>query len=758
MKRQMSFARAGLFASVVLAAAACSNPEQAKQEYLESGNQFMAEGRVDEAILQYRNAIRQDSRFGEARWRLAEAHEQSGNAAAALREYVRAADLLPGEVEVQIKAASYLLLSQQFEDARSRAEKALEHHPEHVQALLLRANAMAGLKDVPGAIQEIEDALAAQPPDARLYTSLGALKAMEGEEAEAGAAFERAVAVDPSSIEARLALASFHWAGGRADQVEKALLDARALDETHLMLNRMLTAFYLTTGRAAEAEAPLKHLVAGAGDEVSDLVLADYYTQMGRTDDAVAMLRPMTEGTNPSGPAMLRLAQIERAAGRREPARRMIDELNQREPRNATVLTTLSTWQLADGEPIAALATARDAVAADPESARAHYALGRALASGRQTEEAIKAFNDVLRINPRFAAAQVLLSRLHLATGDANAAARLAADAKREAPDSPDVRLALARSLIAQGELSRAEPEVRSLLADYPQAAASHVVNGVLLMARRNTTGARAAFLRALDRDPASVDALQGLFRLDLAAGSLDAAVVRVDQRLALDGDNVPLLFLAAATYAAAGQPDRAEQSLRSVLALDPNNMTAYGSLGQLYVTQRRLDDALAEFDRISLRQPGHVGAATMAAMIVQIQGREDEARQRYERIVAGSQRAPIAANNLAWIYAERGTNLDEALQLARLAKSQLPDVVEITDTLGWVYYKQNLPHLAVPLFEECVAADPKNASYHLHLGLAHAKAGDTRRATESLQQALRLNPSPADADVARQALAAARN
>jgi tetratricopeptide (TPR) repeat protein len=749
--------RSTLVVGLLLAAAACTNSETAKHEYLESGNRFMAEGRTDEAILQYRNAIRHDNRFGEARWRLAEALEQQGNAAAAAREYVRAADLLPENVEVQVKAATYLLLSQQFEDARARAERALEHDPRNVEALILRANATAGLKDVPAAIQEIEEALELQPAEGRMYTSLGVLRMVGGREAEAEAAFRQAIEVDPSSVEARLALASFHWAGGREADVETVLNEALALDASHLMLNRMLTAFYLTTGRAAEAEAPLKVVAERAGDAMSSFVLADYYVQMQRPDEAVAILKPMAEGANPSGPAMLRLAQIERAAGRPDAARRMLDELIEREPRNAAALTTLSGWQRRDGETAAALGTARAAVDAAPDSAPAHFALGQAHIDNREPDEAIAALNETLRINPRIAAAQLLLSRLQLASGNPDAAVQLATDAKRTAPENPDVRLALARGLIAQGNLPQAEPEVRALLAQYPQAAASHVVNGMLMIARRDTAGARAAFTRALERDANSVEALQGLLVVDAASGNVSAALSRIEDRLASQPRSAPLLVVAARTYAAARQPDKAEKALRDAIDVDSGNLAAYFLLGQVLAAQNRLDEAVAEFDTAAARRPSQVGASTMAAILVQMQGKEAEAQKRYEAIVAATQRAPVAANNLAWIYAEKGTDLDAALTLAQSARIQLPNAAEVSDTLGWVYYKQNLPHLAIPLFQEAVTADPANASYHLRLGLAYARTGDHDRATESLQQALRLNLPPGEAEVAREALAAAR-
>ena len=77
-------------------------------------------------------------------------------------------------------------------------------------------------------------------------------------------------------------------------------------------------------------------------------------------------------------------------------------------------------------------------------------------------------------------------------------------------------------------------------------------------------------------------------------------------------------------------------------------------------------------------------------------QGKRDEARKSYEATVNGPENAPVAANNLAFIYAEQGTNLDVALQLATSAKQGLPDDPSVDDTLGWIYYKKDMPSLAV--------------------------------------------------------------
>jgi tetratricopeptide (TPR) repeat protein len=113
-----------------------------------------------------------------------------------------------------------------------------------------------------------------------------------------------------------------------------------------------------------------------------------------------------------------------------------------------------------------------------------------------------------------------------------------------------------------------------------------------------------------------------------------------------------------------------------------------------------------------------------------------------------------VAANNLAYLYAEEGTNLDMALQLASTAKQGLPENPDVDDTLGWVYYKKDMASMAIRSFEESLKRRPDTAEVLYHLGLAHAKAGDEAKAREALERALKLNPQFPGNDVARQTLA----
>ena len=107
---------------------------------------------------------------------------------------MRAADLLPKDVQAQLKAGQFLLFSQQFEDAKTRAHNALALDRKSVDAQMLLANSLAGLKDLDGAIEEIEEAIKLDPQNTLGYAGLGAMKQAANRQDEAEAAFKKAVA------------------------------------------------------------------------------------------------------------------------------------------------------------------------------------------------------------------------------------------------------------------------------------------------------------------------------------------------------------------------------------------------------------------------------------------------------------------------------------------------------------------------------------------------------------------------------------
>jgi len=744
-------------ALVTTGVVACSaDPERAKQEYLASGDRYVEQKKYNEAIVQYRNALQQDARFGDARLKLARAYELIGDGPNAMREYVRAADTLPESVEAQVKAGAYLLLARQFEDARTRADNALKLDPKNLDAQLVLGNALGGLKDLDGALRELEEAVKLDPTSAAAHTAVGAVQLAQGRAAAAEAAFRKAVETNPKLPTAHLALANYLWAVGRVPEAEQSLKQALVVEPGNAFAHRALATMYIATRRAAQAEPHLKALADQDHSSASPLklALADYYILVNRPDDAMRILEGVSQLKDAESAAQTRVAAIAYVKTGKAEGNRVVDAVIARDPKNVPALLVKTRFQMREGKLDGALASAKAAAAADAQSIQARFLMGTILRAKRRPQEAIDAFNEVLKINPRAAAAQVQLAELNMQEGRANTAMQLATDAAKQLPNDPRVQMTLVHTLVANNQLDQAQKTVTVLLKALPNAAPVQAAVGTVALARRDIAGARKAYARAVELDAGNFEALSGLIRLDFAEKKPEAARERVERQLSATPTNPAVLTLAARVYASSGDAKRAEELLRKVIEVDASNMQAFSMLGQLYASQNRLADARASFESILKERPEAVGVNTIIAMLYETEGNRTEARRRYERVMQIDPAAAVAANNLAYIYAEEGGNLDLALQLAQTARQKLPDSPEVADTLGWIYVKKDLATLAIPRLEEAVAKSPGTALLQYHLGVALAKAGQKIKSRQVLERALSLNlPAPV-ADDARKLVA----
>ena len=742
------------FLSVAIAASlattlACSrNPESAKRKYAESGDRYAAAGRTAEAVLEYRNALKIDARAGEVRRKLAEVLLKRGELPAALGEYVRAADLLPADRAVQLKAGNLLLLAGRFDDAKARAEKILEQAPRDVDAQTLLANSYAGLKDLDAAVSQIEEALKIAPDRSGSYSNLGALELSRGKQDAAEAAFLKAVELAPNSVPAHLALGTFYWLTTRTSAAEASFKKALGVAPRDPLANRAMASFYLASNRRQDAEVHLRTVYEVTKAPAAAFALADFYATADNNAAAKAVLEPLLNDPRAATAASVGLASLDFHIGRHDEAYRRLTAVLANDPNNLQAMLVKTSLLMADRKIEDALVVAAAAAEHHPDSTPALFMLGRVQAVRKQPDAAIAAFQAVLRLNPRASEAKVALANLTLAQGKPETSIGFAQEVLANEPANADAQLVFVRGLLMNGQVERADPELKRLVARYPNSAAVRTQMGMFYGHKRDIKAARAEFERALAIDPDAVEAVGGLVAIDLAAHDFGKARARVDERVATK-PTAPLLALAARTYAASGDLAAAERFLRQSIDMDPMYFASYEALGQLYVVQGKLDAALAEFDAVAHRSPKSVGPLTMAGMIVLTKGDIAGARSRFERVMQIDPEAAVAANNLAWIYAENDGNLDVAMNLAQTAQRRLPDVAAVNDTLGFIYYKKNLASLAISTLKVGAQKDPGNAQVQYHLGLAYASAGETAQAKHSLGRALALK---LDADDARRA------
>lgn len=733
----MRSARSLSVVSVLVVAAFTAGCSKSASEYMTQGKDLFAKKDYKGAALDFRSAVAKQPRLSDAHEQLANAYFALGDYAAAVKEYVRAADLRPDDEALQVKASQYLLLTGQAQDAKTRVDAVLQKNPGNVDARLVQARAMFALKDLNGAVAQVEKMLAnPSSDDAAAYANLGSFQMAQGKPADAEAAFKKAVAAAPTSIYPRLSLASFYWDTDRLDDAEATLNGALKLDPQNVLTNRLLAVVLIRAKKPAEAEAPLKIVADHSDNPNAKFILANYYIRSGREKDATALLTELQKNNDTYVSATIALAGIAQSHKDLGTANRLVDEALAKSPKNVLALLAKSGLLASAGKLPEAIDEAKAAVAADARSAEAEFDLGTLYASTHNVDGAIAALNAGVKLEPAAGPPKLTLAKMFLAKGDSGSAVSLAQQATA-GPHPMAAELVLVEALLAHNDVDAAAQRLAKFPAAYAKVPEVLVEEGNLAWKRNDAKDAKRLFTEALAADPANRNALNGLIAATVADKDIPGAQALVQHALAKTPNDGQLLLVLGNLSLMKGDSAGAETAYKKAIAVSPALLDAYQRLGSVYVKENKLPEALADFEQAADKTPNSVSAQTAVAMLLEMQNKPDEAQKRYEKALQIDPRAAVAANNLAWIYTANGGNLDVALQLAQTAKSELPDALEVDDTLGWIYVKKGLPGLAIPPLEDCARKDPSNPEFLFHLGMAYAKAGDRSKARDTLNKAI---------------------
>jgi tetratricopeptide (TPR) repeat protein len=251
-----------------------------------------------------------------------------------------------------------------------------------------------------------------------------------------------------------------------------------------------------------------------------------------------------------------------------------------------------------------------------------------------------------------------------------------------------------------------------------------------------------AHFEEALTRNPSFTQALGQIASIRVSRGEAKQARERVQKQIDATPDDPFMYNLLGGLWMQANQADKAEQAFKKSLELNDQLQVSYMNLAELYRRTKRTDEAVQEYERLLKKNPKAASAHMMLGMIAE-QGNEiQKAQTHYRKTLDLEPKFSPAANNLAWLMAEHGGNLDEALAFAESARAQQADNPHIADTLGWIYYKKNAYLKAVSLLQEAAEKLPENPVVQYHLGMAQFKNGDRQKGKKALEAAFQLSPN----------------
>jgi len=389
---------------------------------------------------------------------------------------------------------------------------------------------------------------------------------------------------------------------------------------------------------------------------------------------------------------------------------------------------------LADlGEPLAAEAAYRRALAADAANARAGLNLGWVLLAQGRVDEAEEAFAAAAGV-PEVA---VGLSLCALASGPGGPAQ--AAEALAQAP--ADAMALTARGLIAlrSGDAPQAVTHLQAAVAADAEAWQAHALLAQALLATGDGAGAMAAAQRAVELAPGAPSARVALATAHFFAGDLATAREQVDLALAWDANLASAWLLSSDIHVAEGDLDAGMRDAQYAVTLDPQLAPAHAALGMILLAEGATKQAERSFERALAADPELVSARTGMGLTYARQGRLAQALDEQKAAIALDASAASAHNNLGAAYLALG-ELDGAVEEFGTAIELQPDwpMPHANLAIAWL----DLNRFAEALHEAELAVELGEESARVYTTLArvHLEQNRVNRAQTALRRAISLD------------------
>lgn len=153
-------------------------------------------------------------------------------------------------------------------------------------------------------------------------------------------------------------------------------------------------------------------------------------------------------------------------------------------------------------------------------------------------------------------------------------------------------------------------------------------------------------------------------------------------------------------------------------------------------------DQAVPLFEKFIEKNPGHRLSRQCQFSLSNIHVQKGDLRKGeeiLEKVLVEAPDDPSVNNDLGYLYADQGKNLEQARGMIEKALKAEPDNAAYQDSMGWVLFKLGKPAEAIPFLEKAVQT-PRgtDATIFDHLGDCQHALGQKDKAIENWQKALK--------------------
>ncbi len=504
----------------------------------------------------------------------------------------------------------------------------------------------------------------------------------------------------------------------------------------------------------------------------------------GQVPQAMTDLKAVLEKDKKSAKAMhalgllhLKQKEVDLAAGR-------FDEALQASPEHAASAVELAAIEVIERKNPAKGAELLDQALSDENKVNlAPAELGRALAlkaqiaaEARKVDDAVAAFEEALKADPKNVFAKGAYGALLVERHDYAKATPMLKDAVDKEPQNLGYIESYLNSLIGIGKMDEATKMMATASGRFPGNARIAFLSGRVEDGMDRTKQAEESYKRAISADSKMVEAniaLAGLYlrlhrfaeakpqleealskapenalvhvglgELALAENDVDRAQEELNK--AVDQNpNLPGAFLGLSrTALAKGKPDAAEKQAQKALALDPKIHDGRLQLGTALWKLGRLDDAIKELTQAKEDDPRSVNIPiTLGAVSIE-KGDLDAATANLLGNALQKEPGNADANFYMAVVKRKRSEYTQAIELMKKAIDHSPRRPEFHYELGNIYMDARKGSEAVDEWKAALALEPKYADALQALGKNALDRNKPKDAIEYFNRALDADPA----------------
>lgn len=776
----MLFRKMMIVVLTALTLVSCSrDPNTAVKHYMESGNKYFDRGRFTEAGIQYQNAVKILPKYGPAHYKLALVAEKikPPSAGRAVMEFRKAVELLKNDQAYQdeytqsmVKLSDiYLQLGykdkQLVDDVETKyCSELFKKDPNSFDGnrlkgtvSLARSKVFFDAGDSAKADEQLTLAMdyyrkadAVKPNDKEVSGQIGIVLRQQKHYAQAEPYFRKVIDQDKASTKAYAMLYGLYMLEGKTADAEQLLKEGAQNNPKDPIYLERLAYHYGTLGRRDDMLNVLQQIKAHAKDwDGVYQMVGDFYLRINDTESALREYREaIVKDPKHKAGYQHRIIEVLMRQGKRADAAELNSQILKENPKDNDAKSLAATFLLDQGDVNRALGELQAVVTSDPSNAVAHYQLGRAyLESGKadSRESARQQFEKAIQLRQDMILPRLGLAFLQVTHAEYQAALDSVQEILKLDPGSLNARLIESQALLGQKKFGDSDSLLTGMLKNNPSSPDVYYQAGISALTQGKLQDARTAFLRTYELNPANPRGLVGIVQADIQAGKPDDAMAVLQNESKKQPNRMDIQLLLGVTAQQEGKYNDALSYFNRVLSgLDKNSKTRadlYMQIAETYNRQGDRGSAITNTMKAREIVPENETVLSRLGLWLDQAGRKPEARQVYEACLKVDANNTMVLNNLAFLLAETGSDLDMALNYAQKAKGLEPNLGEISDTYGWILLKKGSPEQAIPVFKALTAATPGDSTYHYHLAIAYSQKSDVKDAIQEAREALKHSP-----------------